>query len=472
MPDRSRRLNRSTLILAAFVVLALARGLLYAAVTPPWQGPDEPRHFEHARLIVDKGRLVSIEDVSVPLEQAVIDSMVRFRFWDFGFYSYPYDPAKPPQQFEQVWAPVLAHELHQQPLYYVLCALVVWPWRAADVTTQLYVMRLLSVLLFAGTVAAAFLTTRELFPTDLILPVVITAGVLWHPMFTFVNNTVNNDALANLLMAWLIWLLVRWYMRGPTVLQGVAIAVLLILGIVTKRTTMFAWPLVAVAVPLYLWGRGKSRWARWAWLVGSAVASAGLVGLVAWVLSGGGGPFLARVMGDLLFGADVVQNPGAYQFTNWSLYARYAESLFRMFWAAFGWANIALEPIWYQILVVIHLVALGGLGLLTVRVWRGRLPLQQGQRRALVLLAISFILTLGIVLAKQIRLQVFLPGDLPQGRFLFPVMVPIIALLAIGLWQWVPARYQRPASAIFLATAVLFDTGCLAGYIIPFYYLR
>jgi hypothetical protein len=458
------------LILAAFVALALIRGLLYAAVIPPWQAPDEPAHFEYARLLADKGRLISSNDLSRPLQQAVIASMVRFRFWDLGYYTYPYNPAKPPQDFGQIW--LSSHETHQQPLYYILCAMAIWPWRTADVTTQLYVMRLLSVLFFAGIVAAAFLTARTLFPADLALTAAIVAVVLWQPMLTFLSSTVNNDNLANLLMAWLVVLLVRWYVRGFSVLQGLGIIALLVLGLLTKRTTLFAWPLVTLAVPLYLWGRWQSRWARWAWLVALVVVVAGLAGLIALALSGLNNPIFSRLSWDLLFGADVVQNPGAYQFTNWSLYARYAENLFRMFWAAFGWANITLEPIWYQILVVIHLVALGGLGLLTVRVWRGRLPLQQGQRRALVLLAISFLLALGIVLAKQIRLQVFLPGDLPQGRFLFPVMVSIIALLVIGLWQWIPARYQRPASAIFLATAVLFDTGCLVGYIIPFYYLR
>ena len=64
-------------------MLALARGLLYVAVIPPWQAPDEPWHFEYARLIADKGRLVTARDLSVPLQQAIIKSMIRFRFEGF-----------------------------------------------------------------------------------------------------------------------------------------------------------------------------------------------------------------------------------------------------------------------------------------------------------------------------------------------------------------------------------------------------
>jgi len=476
MPDRSAACwlcpSRHTLILVALVVLALARGLLYAAVIPPWQAPDEPKHFEYARLVADKGGPVSGRERSVPLQQAIIDSMVRYRFWDLGYYGYPYDDADPPQQFDQVWAPIQASVLFHPPAYYGLCAMAVWPWLAADVVTQLYVMRLLNVLLFAGVIVAAFLTARELFPADTALLVAIPAAVLWQPTFTFISSSVNNDNLANLVTAWLIWLLVRWYVRGFSVLGGLAIVALLILGLLTKRTTLFILPLVAAAVPLYLWGRGASRWMRWVWLIGFGAAIAGLLGFIALVLSGRGGTLFSWLAGDLRWGADVVQNPDQYRLTDPAIYAAYAESLFVTFWAIFGWVNVRLEEPWYQLLSVINLLAVGGLGLLAVRSWRGQISLGRGRKRALVLLIAAFVLALGIVLGKAIRSQTFLPGDLPQGRYLFPVIVPISVLLVTGLWQWVPARYRRSALVTFLGTLVVFDTLCLVDYIVPFFYLK
>ena len=36
-------------ILLFILALAFARGIIYAAVAPPWQAPDEPGQFERAR---------------------------------------------------------------------------------------------------------------------------------------------------------------------------------------------------------------------------------------------------------------------------------------------------------------------------------------------------------------------------------------------------------------------------------------
>jgi len=474
-PDRSNRRwlggHPHAAIVVALVVLALARGLLYAAVTPPWQAPDEPKHFEYARLIADEGRLVNEKDRSVPMQTAIIESMVRHRFWELGYYTFPYDAANPPQELKQVWAPVQASMLFHPPLYYALCAMATWPWLSADVTTQLYAMRVLSVLLFAGIVVTAFLTGRELFPADTALLIAIPAAVLWQPMFTFISSSVNNDNLANLLVAVLIWLLVRWYVRGFSVLHGLAVVALLLLGLLTKRTTLFAWPLVAVAVPLYLWGRGAGRWARWAWIAGAGVVIAGLLGLVALALSGQGGPLFKWLAIDLYWGTDVLRNPDEYRLTDPTVYAAYAEHLFVTFWASFGWTARNLERAWYWVLVAIHLVTAGGLILWVARAWRGRISLSRGQKRALLLLIVAIVLSLGIVLGKEVRLQTFLPGDLPQGRYLFPVIVPIFVLLIVGLWQWSPARYRRLALVVFLSALALFDALCLVGYVVPFFYL-
>lgn len=474
-PSHSMRrrfdVGQHTLILLALVALALARGLLYAVVIPPWQAPDEPKHFEYARLVADKGRLVTPQDRSVPLQQAIIDSMVHYRFWDLGYYHYPYDAANPPQKFNQVWVQIQASTLWHPPVYYGMCAIVMWPWRAADVATQLYAMRLLSVLLFAGTVVMAFLTAREIFPTNTALLIAIPASVLWQPTFTFISSSVNNDNLANLVMAGVIWLLVRWYMRGFTLLQGLAIVALLVLGTLTKRTTLFAWPLAVAAVPLYLWGRETSRWMRWAWLAGLGAVIAGTLGFIALLLGGQGGSLTSWLSSDLRWATDVLRNPDQYRLTDPTIYAAYAQSLFTTFWAAFGWLSINLEKIWYLLLSLINLFAVVGLALLTRRSWRGQVSLSQRQKRALVLLAATFVLALGFVLFKAIREQTFLPGDLPQGRYLFPVIVPISALLVTGLWQWVPVRYQHPALIAFLTALVMFDTWCLMGYILPAFYL-
>jgi hypothetical protein len=60
-------------------LLALVRGLLYVALIPPWQGPDEAGHFESVRLFAELGRIPGRADVSPTLEREIVDSMARYR---------------------------------------------------------------------------------------------------------------------------------------------------------------------------------------------------------------------------------------------------------------------------------------------------------------------------------------------------------------------------------------------------------
>ena len=40
-------------LVSLFLFAVVARGVV-ALTLPPWQGPDEPKHFEYVRLLVEK----------------------------------------------------------------------------------------------------------------------------------------------------------------------------------------------------------------------------------------------------------------------------------------------------------------------------------------------------------------------------------------------------------------------------------
>ena len=46
------------------VLLGLAHGLVYSVAYPPWFAPDEPCHFEYARLIAGLGRVPTAAGIS------------------------------------------------------------------------------------------------------------------------------------------------------------------------------------------------------------------------------------------------------------------------------------------------------------------------------------------------------------------------------------------------------------------------
>ncbi len=55
---------------------------------------------------------------------------------------------------------------------------------------------------------------------------------------------------------------------------------------------------------------------------------------------------------------------------------------------------------------------------------------------------------------------------LAQGRYLFPVMIPICMFTVFGLSALVPPKYYRIAGGVGLFGLVLFDSVCLAEYVL------
>src|SRR5687767_10010259 len=96
-------------VVVALFAFALTARLWVAWTLPPWQGPDEPRHFEFAALLVEKRaelvserRFISLDDVSPRLQTDVIESMGRNHYW---VYTNRPPPPTLPTTFYDVWGP-------------------------------------------------------------------------------------------------------------------------------------------------------------------------------------------------------------------------------------------------------------------------------------------------------------------------------------------------------------------------------
>jgi len=131
---------------------------------------------------------------------------------------------------------------------------------------------------------------------------------------------------------------------------------------------------------------------------------------------------------------------------------------FAGFWANFGWLTLPLPVAIYASLAL--MCGIAGLGLLrqTVHLLRGRAALPEWQRRALLLLALGLVLSLA---------QTFLPmigrNWQPQGRYLFPALVPISVALCLGLRSWAGPRLRPPLWAVYWVGLFAFDLYCLLG---------
>jgi hypothetical protein len=88
-----------------------------------------------------------------------------------------------------------------------------------------------------------------------------------------------------------------------------------------------------------------------------------------------------------------------------------------------------------------------------------------GRTRSLLLFLVGFCLAILQTVLPMIGRQ-----WQPQGRYLFPALIIIATLFALGLRQLMPKARPRIVLTAYLAGFLLFDLICIVRYIFPHYY--
>ena len=175
------RIRRPTTLLWIIIAGYLIVATLYAGLTPLWQIPDEPAHYNYARFLAENKRF--------PVLQA-------------GDYPHEYLEEIKGQQFPQEMSiDPIRYEFHQPPLYYVLSAIVYGLFAGASLATRVIAMRLFSVILGACLLFVTHRVVNELFPARPALALGTAAFIAFLPMHVAISAGITNDPLAELLVA-------------------------------------------------------------------------------------------------------------------------------------------------------------------------------------------------------------------------------------------------------------------------------
>lgn len=406
-------------------VLYVVLGTLYAIYTPPWQAPDEPAHYNYIRVLAEEWRLPAIEE---------------------GDYDQEYLARLTSQKFppELSIAP-LRYEDHQPPLYYLLAVPFYLLFGG-----NLIPLRLLSVALGLLLLTVVHRLVRDLFPDHPFRALAVVALIAFLPQHVAMTAAVNNDTLAELVLATALWLAVRPNPRPWPLGAVVGLALL------TKTTAYVALPVALLA----LWWRGRNGTRisaderRFPSFMKSAylcvhlrpafhvVAQTGRLLLAALLLAG---PWLVRnitiygwadPLGLARHNAVVVGQPRTAewlaQYGYGGLAAQFLRTTFQSFWGQFGWMGVPMHPPVYLALAILSVLL--GVGFLAWWLDRRRLRLTPLQRRGAVLLTLSASLT---VLSYLWYNLTFVQH---QGRYLFPALVPLALAGALGLEWWTNRR--------------------------------
>jgi len=434
--------SRSALTFLIAIILAyLIIGTLFAVYTPAWQAPDEPAHYNYIRYLAEQKRLPILQYGDYPHNylRAIVSS---------GFPSaLSIDPIR--------------YEFHQPPLYYLLAVPMFWSFDGA-----LLPLRLLSVMLGAGLVYVAFRVAWAACPAQPLVALGTAALVAFVPMHTAMTAAVNNDTLAELLLALALWRLAV-YARGRTEGRSLALVGLILgLGLLTK---IYAFIGVGSGV-VVVWLRRRDNWRQalreWAWLLAPALAL-----ILPWLVRNAAVYGWPDLMGLMRHDTVVEGQPTTVQWIadyGWRyLIGEGLRTTFHSFWGKFGWMAVVMDRRFYLALGAFVAVAAVGLMAWLTTLRRDRAARQQ-HGVLLALLALQACLTLLAYLWYNTKYVQH------QGRYLFPALVPIGLAVAQGWWmlaggvrRWMGDWVEGLFAAPFVGLAAL-DLFCLFGYVVPF----
>ncbi len=177
-------------VLAAILLVYLLLGAAFAVLTPAWQAPDEPAHYNYVRYVAETGIFPVLHMGDYP--HAYMEQIKAAGF----------PPGMP--------IDTIRYEFHQPPLYYVLAA-PVYTLAGGNLTA----VRLFSVLLGAGIVLLAYGIAQRIFPARPALALGAAAFVAFLPQHLATVSQVGNDVLAELLFAAVLYVLVGWVVAHP-----------------------------------------------------------------------------------------------------------------------------------------------------------------------------------------------------------------------------------------------------------------
>ena len=330
---------------------------------------------------------------------------------------------------------------------------------------SLTALRLTSLLIGAGVVLLAYAISKQVLG-QVWLGWTTAVFIALLPQHLAILSAINNDALAELLIAAILWLLIGVKSEEPRVESGrywLTIGMLLGLGFLTKGTVYLMAPVIGLAL---LW-HYRGDWHTFGQASWRVALPAFLLGAAWWgrniIVYGG-----LDVLGKAAHDAVVIGQPRTadwvIQYGLWGTIQRFLQTTFNSFWGQFGWMTVPMShPSWlYPLLQLFSGTIIVGLIAYTF----ARKSPPPSFLSPLVLIS-TFLLTAALHIGYNLTFVQH------QGRYLFPALLPIGVAVALGLGMWLRPFAQRwPITqtllplGLALALAAL-DIFALFRFIIP-----
>jgi len=396
-------------ILAFIIALYLLIGIQYAALTPAWQVPDEPAHYNFIKHIAQNGSLPELKKGDY--DQNYLARLTSEKF--------PPDLSIDPVRYES-WQP---------PLYYVLATPIFIIFNGA-----LLPLRIFSLLLGAGVIIFAYLAVNEALcpqpsainqPQSLI-PLLSSAFIAFLPQHIAMMAGVNNDSLSEFLIALGLWQILRANRLGFGFWDLGFLSFVIGFAFITKSHAYLLAP-VAFAMLLLRWRRDQITNYQLFKNLTFVFLPALLLGSTFWGrnLAVYGIPdFMATTRHDSVVIGQPRTSEWIAQYGTLEVTRQFLQTTFQSFWGQFGWMGVVMDQrVYIALLICSALLIIGFL----IAISRQRSVISNQQS---AILLVSFLLILALYLYYNLTYVQH------QGRYLFPALIPIGVAVSLSLTTW------------------------------------
>lgn len=249
------------------ILASILHGLLYVFLIPPWQHYDEPGHVEYASLIAKEGRINNLTRDNALLRE-ILASMIDAEF---------YREFPSPPDLESLPDPVYIGipQVGDPPLYYILAALPIRLLKLDPINSQLYAMRILSLIFYVLTILISFLFSRIIFDKHPFAKIILPLFILFLPGLADLMTAASNDSPAIFLGAFFVFLAFKMIKNGFHGQEG---TLLLITAAAIYFTKSSIWPILILLPIILIFSLfPKKKVVAWILFLGGLVAGLAVV---------------------------------------------------------------------------------------------------------------------------------------------------------------------------------------------------
>ena len=386
-------------------------GLLYIYAAPHFEASDNEFHVGVIKWIVDTGEL--------PVQTDEHD------------YLYGHEANQPPLYYLTMAPIYSAFDTTDFSDYFLRNPLVLfghpkrlgnrnfifyrqpYPPDLAGVSLALYVIRLLTLGMAVATVAAVYQSARTIMPGHVGFAVLATSLVAFNPMFLFISTSISNDVMATALSSLAAWQMLVMLRHGFDSRRSLFLAILIAGAALAKLNGLVTLPVVGLAGVLTLF---RTRDRRGFIILGIAVSVVFLAAAGWWFARN------LSLYGELFGTKSMLDYYGRRSIALSRMLTEEFQSLRISYWGLFGKFSILTHDLYYHLTDALSLMSVGGLLVFLAK-----------NRKNSFLLAVVSLLSVFLAIGSAILIWFSLQVSATYGRHLFPSIISISVLMAMGL---------------------------------------